>query len=321
MGMRADTKADIYEQLASLQAAGIAPLRAIESLRDRPPGREAGRVLGRWAANLRSGASLGGALPVETGKFEPFESAILSAGEESGRLEPLFRELARYWRRVSETRRCVAAGLVYPLLILNVAIIAGNVPVAIGHGAPVFGIRTASALAFLYALVWCGWELAGTPAAGPLLERLPVVGRALRSWRLFRFSLCLRLQVEAGVRILTALPRAFAAAGGPALAARGDDAVRRLSAGEPLGDVLAPLLHAPDRIRSILATGVESGRIPDTLRLLETEAAAAWEDAMNLLQTWLPRIVYFAAIAYAAWQIVAMAGSIANVYRDAASFE
>lgn len=321
MGIRAGAKADLYDQLAALQAAGMPPLRTLETLRDRPPSREMGRMLGRWAAKVREGQTFSAALPLGTGGFEPFESAVIAAGEESGRLDALFRELGRYWRRMAETRRRVMAGLIYPLVLLHAAIIAGNVPAGVTGGAAAFAFPTLTALALLYALLWFGWELAGLPAFAAILERLPLAGRTLVSWRLFRFALCLRLQVEAGVRILTAVPRALAAAGGPALAARGEAAVRRLSAGEPLGDVLAPILGAPEGLRSMLATGVESGRLNETLKILETEASAAWEESVALLQTWLPRLIYFAAIAFAAWQIVRLAGSMTGAYKDAATME
>lgn len=317
---RAGDKAGSYEQLAGLLDAGIPISRAVVLLRDRMGG-AAGAALGRCARRMSEGETLSAAMAGDPVAWAGFESAVVAAGEEAGRLVPLVRELARYWRMMDETRRRVIAGLIYPLLILHVAILAGNVPVAVAGGAGAYAKVVAIWLLVVYAAAWFAWEAAGSGPGMGLLRRLPIVGGAMSALGRLRFALCLRLQVEAGIPILTALPRAAQASGGAALGARARRAADRLGEGEPIAGVMAELFAGDAALPAMIATGVESGRIVETLKVVEAEASARWEEAMALLQVWLPRAVYFLAMAVAVWQIARLAAGIYGAYGEAASIE
>ncbi|HPA20850.1 MAG TPA: type II secretion system F family protein [Verrucomicrobiae bacterium] len=321
MMLRARDKADLYEQLAGLLEAGVPISRAVGMLRDRMARGAARSAIGHCSARMSKGETLSAAMLAEPRAWEAFESSVVAAGEEAGRLVPLARELGRYWRKMDETRRRILAGLVYPLLILHVAILAGSVPAAVAGGMGAYTRVVVVSLGVLYAMLWFLWEL-GNSAAGMLLcSHLPVVGTARSSLRGLRFALCLRLQVEAGIPILTALPRAARAAGGVSLGSRADAAVSRLRTGEPVAEVLPTLFAEDQRLTSLLATGVESGRIVGVLRAIEEDAAARWGESMALLQVWLPRMVYFAAMAFAVWQVARLAAGVYGAYGEAASLE
>ena len=321
MMLRAREKADLYEQLAGLLEAGVPISQAVAMLRDRLAGRVGRSVMGRCSVQMSKGETLSAGMLAEPRVWEAFESSVVAAGEEAGWLVPLVRELGRYWRTMDETRRRVLAGLVYPLLILHVAIFAGNVPTAVAGGVGAYTRVVAVSLVVLYSAFWFLWEFGNSAAGVRLCGHLPVIGGALSSLRGLRFALCLRLQVDAGIPILTALPRASRAAGGAALGHRADAAVARLRAGEPVADVLRTLFADDQRLTSLLTTGVESGRIAEVLRAIEDDAAARWGESMALLQVWLPRLVYFAAMAFAVWQIARLAAGVYGAYGEAASLE
>lgn len=321
MALRARDKADLYEQLAGLLEAGVPVAQAVGMLRDRMGAGPMASALRRCGARMSDGQTLSASMAADGGTWQAFESEVVGAGEEAGRMVPLVRELARYWRMMDETRRRVLAGLVYPMLILHVAVLAGNVPAAVAGGMGAYARVVAISLVMIYSATWFVWELSGSAIGIRLVRRLPVVGGAASALGALRFALCLRLQVEAGIPILTALPRAALAAGGKALGARADGAVRQLRDGAPVGGVLGELFEGDLRLTSLLATGVETGRIAEMLRLIEGDASARWSEAMALLQVWVPRAVYFVAMAFAVWQIARLAGGIYGAYGEAASLE
>jgi type II secretory pathway component PulF len=319
--LRARDKADLYEQLAGLLEAGVPIARAVGMLGDRAGGGAVASALRRCGARMSDGETLSASKAADGGAWQAFESEVVAAGEEAGRMVPLLREMGRYWRMMDETRRRVLAGLVYPMLVLHVAVLAGNVPVAVAGGMGAYARVVAISLFVIYSAMWFVWEFAGSAVGMGLLRRLPVVGTAVSALGALRFALCLRLQVEAGIPILTALPRAALAAGGRALGTRAEGAVRRLRDGAPVGEVLAGLFGGELRLTSLLATGVESGRIVEMLRLIEGDASARWAEAMALLQVWVPRAVYFLAMAFAVWQISRLAAGIYGAYGEAAALE
>lgn len=321
MAVRARDKADLYEQLAGLLEAGVPITRAIGMLRDRGAGGSVAPALRRCGARMADGQALSASMASDKAAWQAFESEVVAAGEEAGRMVPLLRELGRYWRMMDETRRRVLAGLVYPMLVLHVAIFAGNVPVAIASGVGAYARVVAVSLALMYAAMWFFWEIGVSRAGLGLLGRLPVFGAAVSALGSLHFALCLRLQVEAGIPILTALPRAALAGGGPAMAARAEGSVRRLRDGAPIGEVMGELFDRDARMPALLATGVESGRISEVLRMIEADASASWAEAMGLLQVWVPRALYFMAMAFAVWQIARLAAGIFGAYGEAASLE
>lgn len=315
--LSARDKAEFYEQLAALLESGIPIAKAVGMVSDHTARATARAAFERCSLALAEGRKLSDAMGGEPGAWEAFEASVFGAGEESGRMAPLAVELGRYWRTMDETGRLIVAGSVYPLLILHVAILAGNVPTAVTGGLGAFARGVGIALGALYSLAWFLWEFGSSGAGRKLSAHMPVIGEAQSSLRSLRCALCLRLQIEAGVPILTALPRAARAAGGASLGREADEAVKRLRSGEPASEVLPVLFAGDRRMPALLVTGVESGRLGAVLRAIEEDAARRWREAMGLVQLWLPRIVYFAAMAFAVWQISRLAGNIYGTYSEA----
>ena len=317
--LRAREKADFYEQIAVLLDAGVPISRAVGMASDHIPRAGARAVVGRCSSRLLAGQTFSDSMAGDPWAWEAFEWSVLAAGEEAGKIGALARELGRYWRMMDETRRLILTGLLYPLLILHVAVVAGAVPVAISGGPRAAAMAVLVPLAVLYAVSWFLWELGTARVGRAWLRHLPLVGRAQSSLHALRFALCLRLQVEAGIPIFTALPRAARAAGGASLGRAADGAVERLRAGESVADVLPMLFSSDRRVPALIATGLESGRVGAVLRAIEEDAAGKWREAMGLLQVWFPRLVYFIAMGFAVWQIARLAAGIYGTYSEAAS--
>ena len=88
-------RAEFYHQLAQLTSAGIGVVPALEQIKRSPPARSFREPLQHFLEELANGRTLsdsmqyGGWLPV-------FDTALIEAGERSGRLDDCFRLLADY---------------------------------------------------------------------------------------------------------------------------------------------------------------------------------------------------------------------------------
>lgn len=136
--------ATFYAQLGSVVRAGL-PLREAVRLAGEAAGGPWRAQAATWSAACAGGQPL--AAQLEAAGVERLASALVRAGEVSGRLPELCAELAAYYEHRRALRNLIIARLVYPTLLLHVALAAMGVPGL---------IRTWSPLPLLYgpAALW-----------------------------------------------------------------------------------------------------------------------------------------------------------------------
>ncbi|MBA1147182.1 type II secretion system F family protein [Ectothiorhodospiraceae bacterium WFHF3C12] len=110
-------------QMYTLSRAGIPIIRAINGLADSTRSERFARVLRRISESLESGRSLAESLRQHPEVFSNLYVAIIQVGENSGRLDEGFLQMARHLETDKETRDRVKTALRYPTMVL-VAIVA-----------------------------------------------------------------------------------------------------------------------------------------------------------------------------------------------------
>src|SRR5689334_893556 len=91
---RLTQRAELYQQLAALVAAGVGLISALEMLRNSPPSRSLRQPLDRLLQQLNQGATFSDSVALlGPGWLPSFDMALLRAGENSGRLDVCFRFL------------------------------------------------------------------------------------------------------------------------------------------------------------------------------------------------------------------------------------
>src|SRR5437763_16821564 len=91
-------RAEFYQQLASLTGAGIGLIRGLDHLKSNPPARSYREPIRRVLEHLGQGYTFAESVE-RLGRWLPaLDTALIQAGEHSGRLEPCFRLLASYYR-------------------------------------------------------------------------------------------------------------------------------------------------------------------------------------------------------------------------------
>ena len=304
--------AEFYHQLAAMQAAGLSLVQSLEQLRDNPPARSFRRPTIRILDGLQRGLTFSESLALLGTWLPSFDLALISAGEQGGRLDASCRLLAEYYQNRAELARTMIADLLYPFFLLHAAVLL--VPFAqffltgdwrsyarqtLGFLVPVYGAI------FLLLLACQGrngesWR----SAIERLTQPIPVLGRARRSLALARLTAALEALLNAGVLMVNAWSLAAAASGSPALRRAVARWTPLLHAGNPPGDLLPKTPEFPQMFTNLYRTGEVSGSIDGTLKRLRAYYEDESRRKLKALCQWVPRIIYLIMVAYIAMHIV-----------------
>lgn len=234
--------------------------------------------LAQWVADrMKRGESLEQILAAHPESFPPLYRSVVEAGLKSGRLAAALEAIATSARRLAQSRRMIAAGLIYPVMVFLVAwglFVFYTVKLADtflrlaedlelpgraffetlrtwGQSAGYWGPAVPVAVLAVAVLWWRSSgraRLADPGTAGALLGWLPGMRALLRNVQVATFTDVLSLLVEHRVPLAEAVVLAADAAGGSDLreaSRQVAEAVRRgepLDAGTPGASALPPLL-------------------------------------------------------------------------------
>jgi type IV pilus assembly protein PilC len=109
-------------QLALLLESGTDIVTSLDLLQSQMTNQTLQRIIGDVATNIRGGSSLSTALSKYPQAFSPMYHRAIAAGEQGGNLEVVLRQMADYMERGSITQKKIKGALVYPILVLVVAV-------------------------------------------------------------------------------------------------------------------------------------------------------------------------------------------------------
>ncbi len=206
-----------------------------------------GGLVGRIRDYLLAGTSRGEGVASLVRKapqlFEPFESALLAMGEESGQLDLTLTQLADFHTRQYRVILAVRKWMSYPLFVSLFAVVALPLPLVFA------GRVTAYWIAAGFGLV--AWFAFGGFVFGGLAQRYQRRPQFVRA----RFARTLALCIGAGLPLPRAALLAAEASGDPALLAQLRRLGERRPASQPLSASLegAPVLTPELRAALIVA--------------------------------------------------------------------
>lgn len=316
MRLKLKDKIWLYHQLAQFAHAGFGIDQSLRSLQTGENDPDRTTFLEHVRARIGEGATLSEAIENPRAGITPMEISVLRAAELSGMLERGFKHLAEYFESARKTRRQVIGRLVYPALLVHLAILLPAVPRLI-RTQDIVGVSGSIliALAFVYALaivVVSGFRIlwrAGGRQNGPdrFLRRTPLVGGVRKALALHRFCSVFRMFVECGQKISNG-----AAAGGEASdSAVVDEAAgilaRTARDGSPVGSVILSLGEAfPRELGSAIQNAELSGMLSEELGRWSEIYRERVSAAFHRIGVWLPRLIYFAVVIFVVWTIFSM---------------
>jgi type II secretory pathway component PulF len=297
-----------YQQIAVLLRAGL-PIRAsIDRLRERVRGPEL-VILSR---KVGDGERLGEAFAAAN--FLPFESNLVAAGERSGQLETVFEHIAQFWQRELEFRQALVQPLIYPIIVVNLAVVLGSGIELVTISWPVVLFHLIVRLAVLYAAGMLLFLVARFTWSSPEMKRfwlfVPIIGRALRAAFAYRWITALRLEFGAGVSLYRAVNDAWCSSGFVDCEKLGKEGEEAMRAGASLSGLVAKWKQLPRDWVDFIETGEVSGGFDDAFRNLEAEAARNWTLAQQRMSIWIPKLAYFVALLIAAIPVIQVAKQV-----------
>ena len=305
----ADAKGDIFEnlfervttqnlvvfsrQMYSLTKAGIPMIRAILGLADSSTNKPLKRTLEDVAAQLERGRSLSAAMSSHSKIFPKLAISIVHVGENTGRLEDAFLQLAEYFERDEETRKRVKSAMRYPTTVLIVIVIAmfvlnlmviptfANMFAKLGSDLPLATqilIGTSNffvnywqwmLIGIVIAVVtfkhWSNTE-SGKLSWDKLKLKIPFVGSIIERSLLGRYARSFSMILESGVPMTSGLTLVADAVDNSYMEKQIKDMRRNIEKGDSLLRVSVTSQLFSPLVLQMVAVGEETGRVNELLK-------------------------------------------------------
>jgi general secretion pathway protein F len=318
----------LNDEIVALARAGVPLDQGLFHLGHDLPGR-LGHIATALAQRLEQGE--GPARALDDPSLPPVYRAMVAAGIRTGRLPVALEGMASLLRRVAETRRMVAAALVYPLVVVAVAYVLFTVTVVVCF--PCLVAAYADLLPGQVSLSWFAWlaehvaEWAPWPpivlavlvgwwwfrmrralavehrgVAGWFLNRQPSVASVLHAGRMATFADVLAVLVEHQVPLHEALPLAADASGDRPLRDASGPLAERLQRGERPTDA-GVLAAVPPVLGWLLVHARGQSHWQEALR----RAADSYRRRAQWMTRWLS---YYLPV----WLTLVIGGSVAVAY-------
>ncbi len=308
-------RAQFYHQLAQLTSAGIGVIAALEQIQRHPPARSFREPLRHFLDELTAGRTLSESLQ-HGGWLPAFDTALIEAGERSGRLDGSFRLLADYYNDRARVIKLVIVQLIYPVGLIHLAAIVFLIVVP--FAASQFNasltwlfVKAALVLAPLYGVVTLmifalqsrhgeNWRA----RFESLLRPVPLLGTARRCLALSRLAAALEALISAGVNVVEAWNLAALASGSPAFRRAVAAWKPSLDAGQTPAELVRDCPLFPETFANLYASGEVSGKLDETLRRLYAYYQEEGTLKLNAFATWVPRLIYFLIVLVIAFFII-----------------
>jgi len=279
-------------QMAVFMRAGIPVLESMEVMTDEVGDKVFRRVLAEMSESLRAGETFAGAADEHPEAFPPYYLGILRSAELTGNLDVVLDQLSEYIERDLEAKRKVTSALIYPTIVMALAVVA--IVVIAGFVLPQFKTFFASldaklplptrmllaianfftndwyilvgvVLVILVGVVLLTVTSRGRELRDTALLRTPFLGDLITTAILERFCRILCTMVDAGVPIPDALQVTGDATANSVFRRGLFNAREAMLRGEGLAAPLAATQLFPTAARHMFVVGESTGTLDEQL--------------------------------------------------------
>jgi len=303
----------LNQQFNTLIKAGLPILRALDLLADRASSPKLRPVISQVRDRVREGKSLSEAV-AEAGVFSKVYSTAILAGEKSGNLSGVLDYYIAYQRVSTGVRKKILATLVYPVLLISVAIIIVTylvtavipkfallyrdlnvdlpaptrflIAVTVDYRLFVLGAIALLAVTVAGVFLWSRTEEGGT-AFDRFKFRLPILGDTLLKFQVAQFSRTLATLLTGGTPLVAGLQTATDAITSRLLRATVSRATQQVREGESLHVALASKGVMPEMALDMIEVGESSGALSPML----TSIAEFYEEEVSVRLSALVSII------------------------------
>lgn len=279
------------QELAALLRSGLPLLQALELMLERMSQPDLKRVLTQVRDRVKSGSELSDAFAEFSAQLPSLYPSTLKAGERSGELEAVIRRFIRYQRLVMDARKRVVSALVYPAVLIGLAMVMVLVMTVyvvprftvfyteLGSELPLLTRVTLGVSLFLrdrWLLIVGGIAVATflfrrwrqTPAGQVAIDRfkmrLPLVGSIFHRLAMAEFCRALSTLLAGGIPLLSALETGVGAVGNSYMRQALSSTVGRVREGSSFHAALQETGEAHDIVVDMVKVGEATGAL-DTM--------------------------------------------------------
>lgn len=300
-------------QLAALVGAGLPLLSALQALQDQADAPRLAAALQTIQADIEAGRALSQALARHPQLFSSFYIGMVRAGEVAGALDWTLQQMAGYLEREVRLRRKLQGMLIYPTIVLSLAVVVCTVftifimpafervyrragaplplptrmLIGLSHVVREYGVVLIIA-GVIGVVVLRGRRRRAKPAIDRLLLRTPYINRLARLILVDRFVRTLGMMLRSGVPAVTGLEEAAAAVDHQAMA----EAIATITAAIQRGRRLSEPMRAnplfPPVVTQMVVIGERSGTLDEmlakTAEVLDRDIEHALQRTMTVLE-------------------------------------
>lgn len=281
-------------QLATMIDAGLPLVQCLDILANQTENRAFSKVLFSVKSGLEAGASFSESLRKHPKIFDQLYVNLVAAGEVGGILDTILLRLTAYIEKAVKLKRQVKGALLYPAIILIVAL--GVVAVMLGSVIPTFQEMYATfegatlpaptqfviaisegfrSLWYVYIIVLVGlaltisWMLSndkGRMLFDRILLRIPITGPLLRKVVVARFTRTLGTLLSSGVAILDSLDICARTSGNRVVEQAIANTRQAVSEGKELATPLLQTKVFPSMVVEMISVGEQTGTMDQMLQ-------------------------------------------------------
>ena len=276
-----------------------------------------------------------------TGEYYPLMfRKMVEVGEISGRLGEIYKRLARHYDRVLSARRDFWQRLIWPLFQLGIALlvigvliwIMGMLPGDSNSRIDILGLGlfgTPGLIKYLLILLFFAVMilllvismLGGAPWTRKLqrlMLQIPVLGDALKTLALAKFTWALQLVLDTPMDLRKVMPLALNATGNDYYSEHSQEVVRRIEQGQSITQSLANTGVFPSDLLDNIAVGEESGRLVETMERQAVEYEERAGSAIAILAQFAGYLIWALVAAFIIVMIFRIFSFYVGAINDAA---
>jgi len=295
-------RAAFFEQLAAMIAAGVTLTKALEMAGKNRSIGVPRKVIQELTRHLQEGQTFTDAMQLVSGQqrgmevslkpnsacwLSDFDVALLSAGEESGRLDVTFKLLARYYVARAKIIRDTISGSMVTILTLHVFLLVFPIGFlqlfVLGfinnqfHECLPFILEKIAAFGLIYGTVgFLAFATQGQRGEGfrsaveAVFNLIPGLRAAVKYLAVARLAMALDALLSAGVPVVRSWELAAGSCGSPHLKREIFKWTPQLESGITPADMVAQIPYFPDMFAQLYQSGEISGKTDETLERLHT---------------------------------------------------
>jgi type II secretory pathway component PulF len=314
-------RAQLYDQLASMIAAGVSLVNALEMASRNSSLRGSQKTILALISHLQEGRTFSDSMTKVQGWMPEFDVALLSVGEESGRLDVSFKLLGRYYASRAKIIRDTISGLIVTVMTLNVFLLVFPLGFLIGFAQGIINNNFAQCLPFIIEKIVVFGGLYGSvfflvfacqgnrgeawrSMVESIFRMIPMLRTAIKYLALARLAAALAALTNAGVSVIRSWELAGAACGSPHLKREILKWTPQIEAGITPAEMVNQIHYFPEMFRNLYSSAEISGKLDETLVRLHNYYEEEGFRTLQLFTRILNGIIYGSIAALVAYNVI-----------------